>query len=304
MRNLNTGVARRDDSLILPEELRAIDTTLREGVDLEAMIARQVLGLETKYHPAIQEIEFQRVTREGAARVFNALMTDDVPYVDLHTTPHTHKIKSIVIGFPIYKHERDAADLTGRDIVGQKTVGAHRAATILENDIFWNGLDANNILGVLSYTGIQTYTVALNAGGTSRTWANKTAAEILTDITDVWALVNLKDNYHASMAVFNTTDTKYLHLPYSATVPTSVWQIVQDAGWFPAGMLTSEKIPSGTFVVLQNTRDVGVNALPQDLTRQLPVRLGSFKEEVAFEERYGGALLYRPLGVCVATGIA
>ncbi len=303
MRNLNTGVS-RNDSLILPEDLIAIDRTLREGVDLEAMIARQVAPPRTSDHRGVQRIEWRKVTREGAARLFNAHLSDDIPLIDLHTEPADQKVFSIVVGFHVSTPERDAADLTGADIVGQKTLTAQRQATILENDLFWNGSTPHNMQGLLNYTGIQTLTVPLNAGGTSRKWEDKTAAERLNDVMLAWSMIQLRDAYHATIAIFNTTDTKWLHMPYSDTVPTTIWELLQNRGWFLAGMLTTEKVPSGTFVVAQNTKDVLEYAMPMDLTRQEPFRIGSMKEEIAFHERYGGAICYRPLGVLVVSGIA
>ena len=68
MRTLNTGLSTRTDTLFLPEDLVAIDRTLREAVDLEAMIARQVAPPRTGDHRGVEHIEFQRVTRESWSR--------------------------------------------------------------------------------------------------------------------------------------------------------------------------------------------------------------------------------------------
>jgi len=303
MKNFNPLLG-RTDSIILPEDLVAIDKTLREAVDLEAMIARQVAPMRTGDHPGTERIEFQKVTREGAAKIFNMGGADNVPTVDLHTTPTSQRVVSLVIGFTVNAAERRAANMAGADLTGQKTITSQRLVTVKENDLFFNGSTPHNMEGLLNFTGIQTFTVPLNGGGTSRTWTNKTAAERLKDIMLSWAKIQLKDAYRATMAIFNTTDTQYLHEPYSSTSPESVWEIVQRRGWFPAGMLTSEKIPSGTFVVMQNTRDVLEYALPMDLYTYPPYRLNAMTEEVDFEERFGGVVVYRPLGICVVTGIA
>lgn len=293
----------RNDSIVTPDEVRRVDKILREGVDFEAMIVRQVASVRQGDHPGTERIDWNKVTREGAAKIFNVGGADNVPMVDLHTQPYSHRVVSLVIGFQVSAQERRAADMAGRDVVGQKTLTASRYLTVKENDIGFLGAAPNGIEGLLTYTGTQTLTVPQNEGETSTLWQNKTPAERLNDLMLAWAKLQLKDNYRCMMAIFNTTDVKWLHEPYSSTSPLSVWEIIQQRGWFPAGILMSEKIPSGTFVVLQNTPDVLELGLPMDVLQYPPYQLNSMTTEVDFEERYAGFIVYRPLGICIVSGI-
>jgi len=295
--------AARNDSLVTPEDVRQIDLILHEAVDFDAMIVRQVAEKRQGDHPGTERIDWSKVTREGAAKIFNIGGADNVPMIDLHTTPFSHRVVSLVIGYQVTAQERRAADMGGRDLVTQKTLTASRYLTVKENEIGFLGSSPNGIEGLLAYTGTQTYSVPQGASK-STYWADKTAEEILHDVMMAWGKVQLRDAYHATMAIFNTGDTKWLHQPYSSVAPMSVWEIIQNRGWFPAGMLMSKRIPSGTFVVLQNTPDILQMAMPLDVYQYPPYVLNSMTTEIDFEERYAGFIVYRPLGICIASGVS
>jgi len=293
---------RRADSILQPADLASIDTQLRLP-DVNALISRQVAPARTGDHPGTEVIVYKRLTREGAAKIFNFAGADNVPLVDQYTAPYTQVVRSIVIGFQITQQERRAAAMSGLDPVAGKTDTCKHYAAVKENSIFWSGSASHNIEGLLAYTGAQTYSVP-NGVSVHPDWARKTTAEVLEDWRTAWGKVHLQDNYRATMAILNTKTSANLYRRLADADSTTIRKFMDEQGWFPAGILTTEAIPVGTMVILQNTRDVIEYALPMDLSPYDPFKVNGMTEEVDFEERYGGPILHRPLGVCIVTGIA
>lgn len=290
------------DSILRPEDLVSMDKELVRP-DIDALISRQVLGARTGDHAGTEVITYRTLTREGAAKIFNHVGADNVPLVDGFTTLRSQNVRSIVIGFQVSKQERRAADMSGIDVGGEKLADGKLYIASKENDIFFNGASAWGITGVLGLTGAQTYSAPNGAGG-SATWALKTASEVLADVRTVWGMVHLQDNYQCTMAVMNTGTSVHLHQPLGTNADRTVIEHIRAQGWFPAGIITSESIPAGTFMVLDNRTRTGTYALPLDVERGDPYLVNGFTVEVDLEERYGGPCVKKPLGVCVMTGIA
>ena len=292
----------RRDTVIDATALASIDKQLIEP-DVDALIARQAAPPRTGDHPGTEVIIYKKLTRDGVAKIFNHVGADNVPLVDQYATPYQQRIFSIVAGFQLTAHDVRAAQMAGVPVAANKVTAVKQVSAKKENDLFFNGSSPHNMEGLLNYTGIQTYSVPNGAGGSPK-WADKTATEILADIREAWKKVELQDNYHATLLILNTATSGYLYETLGTNAQRTIMEFVLQQKWFPAGILTSGAIPAGTFVVLQNTPDVIQYALPMDLKRYDPYKVNGFTEEIDFEERYGGALIYRPNGVCVATGIA
>ncbi len=291
----------RQDSVIDATALASIDKQLIQP-DENALLARQVAPPRTGDNPGTETIAYKKLTRDGAAKIFNHVGADNVPLVDQYATKYSQSVFSIVAGFQLTAHDVRAALMAGIPLAANKVQTLNQVMAKKENALFFSGDTPHNMEGLLNYTGVQTYSVPTVSGHT--TWADKTATEILDDIRTVWKKVELQDNYHSTMMLLNTAISGALHELIGTNAQRTIYEFIMAQSWFPAGILTSGCIPAGTFVVLQNTKDVLEYALPMDVKRYDPYKVNGFTEELDFEERYGGALIYRPLGVCVATGIA
>lgn len=300
MRQISDMTMRRD-SVIDATALASIDKQLIEP-DENALLARQVAPPRTGDRPGTETIVYKKLTRDGVAKIFNHVGADNVPLVDQYATKYSQSVFSIVAGFQLTAHEVTAAQMAGISVAANKVQTLNQVMAKKENGLFFSGDTPHNMEGLLNYTGIQTYSVPAGVGGT--TWALKTALEIIDDVREVWKKVELQDNYNATLLLLNTATSGALHELFGANAQRTIYEFIVAQGWFPAGILTSGCIPAGTFVILQNTRDVIEYALPMDVKRYDPYKVNGFTEELDFEERYGGALIYRPNGVCVATGIA
>jgi len=300
MRKIGDMTMRRD-SIIDATALASIDKQLIEP-DEDALLARQVAPPRTGDHPGTETIVYKKLSRDGVAKIFNHVGADNVPLVDQYATPYSQSVRSIVAGFQLDDHTVTAAQMAGVPLAAQKVQQVNQVMAKKENDLFFSGSTPHAMEGLLNYTGIQTYSVPAGVGGT--VWSLKTALEIIADVRTAWKMVELQDNYHATMLVLNTGTSGELHELIGANAQRTVFEFIVAQGWFPAGILTSGCIPAGSFVILQNTPDVIQYALPMDVKRFDPYKVNGFTEQLDFLERYGGALIYRPSGVCVATGIA
>ena len=301
-RNTRIGRTYVSDSILRPEDLVSMDRQLVEP-DIDALIARQILAPRTGDHEGTEVITYRELTREGAAKIYNHVGSDNIPLVDGFTTLRSQVVRSIVMGFQVSKPERRAADMSGIDVAGQKLTDAKLYIASKENSIFFNGATSWGITGLLSVVGAQAYAAPNGAGGLA-TWTSKTALEILADVRTIWGLIELQDNYQCTMAVMNTKTAVYLHQPLGTNADRTILEHIRAQNWFPAGIVTSECIPAGTFVALDNRERTGRYALPLDVERSEPVWVTGFAVEVDLEERYGGAIVQKPLGLGLMTGIA
>lgn len=295
----------RTDSIIDATALASIDQRLIEP-DEDALIARQAAPARTGDNPGTEVIVYKKLTRDGVAKIFNHVGADNVPLVDQYSTSYDQKVFSIVSGFQVTAHDARAAQMAGVNLVGNKTAQVQKVIAKKENDLFFNGDSTYGVEGLLDYDGVQTLAAAKH--DEVETWAEKVAASkpeyILEDIRAVWKKVELQDNYHATMLILNTATSGYLYEALGTNYNRTIAEFIRQQNWFPAGILTSDSVAADKFIILQNTSDVLEYALPMDVKRYDPYKVNGFTEELDFEERFGGVLIYRPLGVCVGTGIA
>jgi hypothetical protein len=291
------------DSIIDPRDLVAVQNRLVLP-DVPNLIARQVARVASGYPRGTETIAFYRYTRQGAAKIFSHTGADNVPLVNAYKTRQTQSVVTISIGFQVSKNEKDAAQMTGDDVVGKKTDDCKLYASIRENDLFFNGSTPHGILGLLNFTGIQLVTIPNGVSGFSY-WANKTAMEVLADIMLVWKAVQGRDGYRATMLLLNTEmATRYLYQFLDSTKDSrTVIEVIREMGMFPAGIVTSDGLKKSKLVVLQNTADILENALVYDLEANDPYRVNGYTEEIDFDEKYGGGMVYKPLGVAVGSTI-
>ena len=96
-----------------------------------------------------------------------------------------HRFHLAGIGYEFNLEEVNTAALVNRPLTNQKADAARRAAESFIHNNVLAGDTLKGQAGLINSAAVTTGNVALNAGATSRLWANKTAAEILADINTV-----------------------------------------------------------------------------------------------------------------------
>ena len=127
------------------------------------------------------EITWRSFKQYGMAKVI-ADYAHDFPRVDVFGEENTIKIKDIGDSYGYSLKEIRRAMMAGFDLESKRAMAARRAIDEKINTLAWSGDSTHNIQGFLSYPGITEYTVPSTGTGTTKTWATKTADQILTDL--------------------------------------------------------------------------------------------------------------------------
>jgi hypothetical protein len=260
------------------------------------------------------EITWRSFKQYGLARII-ADYAHDFPRVDVFGEENTVKIKDIGDSYGYSINEIRRAAMAGFDLEGRRSITARRAIDEKINSIALYGDTDHNIQGLIDYPGITEYTAALNAAGTSREWANKTADEILADLNGIVT------------AIITTTTGK--ERPDTILLPIAQYQLIKNTRvgtasdttifeffrrnnpditveWLSeldgAGELDTDN--ASTDRMLAYTRD------DMHLTLEIPIAFEQLEEEkTGMEYRIpchaatAGVIIYYPLSVAFADGI-
>jgi len=297
----------KEDKAIMfkPEDLNAIDNTIYE-VKAEELKARQLFNLKTNISPGAETHSYDVITRSGAAKIL-APGADDIPLVETDMERHTIDIYSVAVGFRVGIQEMRNAQMTGRSIDTTKAGVARRAIAEKENKIAWLGDPDYNIMGVLNTTGIQTFTLPTNEGGTSTNWADKTGMEILADLRAAKKKVNDLPGHKVDTLVLTNDGYEALQAPVSDYDTRPLLQYINEAGWFNTIEQAPELSGAGDgdtdcFLMYDSSAEVSELLIPMDIMRHDEEY--SFPHmKVPLEERTGGVIIRYPQAFVRADGI-
>jgi hypothetical protein len=118
----------------------------------------------------------------GQAQWFSAF-GQDVPNADVDRTKFERPFHMAAIGYQWTVEELGVAALIpGMNLPADRAIAAFRAYQEFMDRIALYGDTTKQLQGLLNNTDVTAGNVALNAAGTSRTWATKAPTEILTDV--------------------------------------------------------------------------------------------------------------------------
>ncbi len=108
-----------------------------------------------------------------------------IPLADVNRAKHEVPVEMAGIGYSYSMEELNQAMMVPNlNLTADKAVAARRACEEYIDNIVLNGHTDYGWDGLINNSNVTATDAANNAAGTSRTWANKTAAEILKDIND------------------------------------------------------------------------------------------------------------------------
>ncbi|MDY6980933.1 MAG: DUF2184 domain-containing protein [Pseudomonadota bacterium] len=172
---LDTG-----ETAFFERQLEAVEQRLYEK-KLRELKYRRHIPVSNADGPGAASITYYLYTKTGMAKII-ANPSDDLPRADVYASRHTAMVHSVGTSFGYSTRELRHAQFANVPLEMQKADSARRTIRERENEIAWTG-DANyNIFGFLNNPNIPVQEMPLNAGATSRTWANKTPNEIIADV--------------------------------------------------------------------------------------------------------------------------
>lgn len=294
----------KEDALMRPQDLQAIDTVIYEPKK-EELIGRTLFGLKTNIPAGAESYAYDVMTRSGAAKIL-APGADDIPLVDADKRRETVRLYSIAAGIRYSVQELRQAQMMNMPVDASKAETARRAIAEKENRLIWHGDAKYGIRGAVNAEGIQT--VAVDAGASAATeWAEKTGKEIVADIRKARNLVNRLPGHTANTLVLTPGAMEALEGEYNANTDKTILEYIRSQNWFTNIVATSDLEGQGVgdtdcFLILDNSPSVIEILLPMDITRH-PTEYKFPNYKVPFEERTGGVLTRYPMAIVRGDGI-
>lgn len=295
----------RNDALIRPQDLNAIDNTIYE-INKEELKARTIFNVKSDVPEGAETYSYDVIKRSGAAKVL-APGADDIPLVDADMERHTEQIYSISAGFRLSVQELRQAQMSGQPVETTKAATARRAISEKENKIAWKGDAKHNILGVTNAEGIQTMAVQNNEAGSSSSWKDKTGREIVADLRKARAAVNKLPGHTADTLIVTPDAMEELEKEYNQYTGQTVLGYLRSQSWFSRIDFTSdlEKVGDGdtdSFLVFDSSPNVVQLLIPMDIKRH-PEEYKFPNYKVPLEERTGGVIVRYPMAIVRGDGI-
>jgi hypothetical protein len=226
----------RGDSQLAPiwaEKLRHTFSKTMETVypELEAA-AGSVLPIDSSVDPAMLSYEYFKIDQVG----FASFIDDDGQLMNtgaIQMSRYTGTMKELGYRYDINEFDLERANSAALNLVSLHSKHAKRSHDAKTNWVWLFGDSATGLPGLCNHPNITVQVAALNGGATSRLWANKTADEIITDVSRMIDSIpqNTMETYHAA-TVFLPHDLlrrmRNLKISTAGDGFSSVLDLVQD----------------------------------------------------------------------------
>lgn len=143
----------------------------------------------------------------------------DIPLVGMGRTETKTAIHSAAIGYDYTWEEVGQARMLNIPLTSDKAASARRLSERMIDNLALRGDSTKGFEGLLNNSSVTAVNAALNAGASSRLWANKTPLEILKDVND--ALTGIWTS-SLTIEMANTILLPVDRYSYIATTPMSV----------------------------------------------------------------------------------
>jgi hypothetical protein len=143
-----------------------------------------LIPISTEAGAGVNEIVFRQYRGVGIAKVI-ADYAKDFPRVDVYGEEKAVKVKGIGDSYGYSIKEIRQSQRAGKNLDQRRAITARRAHDEMMNKMALksNAVDGTN--GLLDYPGITEVTLRNDGTGSSKTWASKSADQIVRDINDM-----------------------------------------------------------------------------------------------------------------------
>lgn len=275
----------------------------------KALKALTLLPVSTEQDPGADRIIWRSFDQVGVAKIVSDY-ANDFPRADVAGDEHISPVRDIGSSYGYSLKEIRRAQKAGVSLDAKRAEACRRAIDEKQDKIAWFGDAKAKLPGFINAEGITEYVAANGAGG-SKTWATKTADEIVADVAGIITAageatngIENPDTLILPLSLYN----KLMTTPYGTNRDKTIlgfirenypqitridW--VQDLAGAGAG---------GTSRVMAYSRD------PLKVEVQIPQRLEQFPPQqkgLAFDiicaQATGGTLVYYPLSIVFCDGL-
>ena len=144
----------------------------------------QLIPISTEAGPGVTEIVYQQYRGVGIAKIIGDY-AKDFPRVDVYGEEKSVKVKGIGDSYGYSIKEIRSSQRAGKNLDQRRAITARRAHDEQANKMALKSSAVDGTNGLLDYPGITEVTLQNDGTGSTKNWANKTADQIVRDITDM-----------------------------------------------------------------------------------------------------------------------
>ena len=299
---------------------RELDYVKSQSYDVEypELTALRLFPMSSEIDPGAETVTYYSYDKTGMAKIISNYATD-LPRADVKGKPTTAIIKSLGDSYGYSVQEMRASAMAGKSLDARKAESARYQIDYLNNKIAWCGDKETGLQGILSKDNDIPLYVPVAGVSKSVKWKDKTADEILADISGMlkqMARVTKKVEKPDTLALPSEAYIDIQNRRIDGTATTVLKYIQDNIKDIPNIVSCPELDPASTDtnpyaadsngqgVVLLFKNDARKFSIENPLSfMQYPVQPQGLEMVVPCEARTAGAVIYYPMSLLIATGI-
>jgi hypothetical protein len=273
--------------------------------------ARYLFPIDRTVPPGAKAFTYFQYDRVGLAKVI-ANYAKDFPRANVFKKTFTGYVKELGASYGYSEKDILSAQMAGLPLEAREAFAAKQSILSRENQIAFSGDADNNLGGFLSNANINTVVLAADGTGAARTFASKTAAQIIRDIHSLaTTIVTISKGVERpdTLLLPPTQYSLLAGLPYSTLLPITVLDWLNEhSTYFKGSIIEVPELTGagtlGTDIMVAYKKDpmkLGL-IVTQDFT-QMPPQLEGMEWTIPCWSGTGGVVIFYPLSVAVASGI-
>lgn len=275
----------------------------------KALKALTLLPVSTEQDPGAEHIIWRSFDQVGIAKLVSDY-ANDYPRVDIGGEEHTSPIKEIGASYGYSIKEIRRAQKAGISLDTKKAEACRRAIDEKQDSIAWKGDAKGKLPGFFNHPGITEY-VAPNGAGGSKTWASKTADEIVADFAAIISTapestngIEQPDTVIMPLSLYN----KLQNTPYGSNRDKTILGFIREnypqitrIDWVQDLVGAGAGNTSRVMAYARDPMKVEVQ-IPQRF-EQMPPQLTGKAYDIICSQSTGGTLVYYPQSVVFCDGL-
>lgn len=275
----------------------------------KALKALTLLPVSIEQDPGAEHIIWRSFDQVGIAKLVSDY-ANDYPRVDIGGEEHTSPIKEIGASYGYSIKEIRRAQKAGISLDAKKAEACRRAIDEKQDSIAWKGDAKGKLPGFFNHPGITEY-VAPNGAGGSKTWASKTADEIVADFAAIISTapestngIEQPDTVIMPLSLYN----KLQNTPYGSNRDKTILGFIREnypqitrIDWVQDLVGAGAGNTSRVMAYARDPMKVEVQ-IPQRF-EQMPPQLTGKAYDIICSQSTGGTLVYYPQSVVFCDGL-
>ena len=275
----------------------------------KALKATTLLPVSTEQDPGATHIIWRSYDKVGMAKII-ADYANDFPRADIGGVEHNTPVKDLGVSYGYSVKEIRRAQKAGVALDAKRAEAARRAIDEKQDSIAWKGDAKSGLPGFFNHPGITEYVAATGAGG-SKTWASKTADEIMADVAGIITAapestngVEQPDTLILPMSLYN----KLMTTPYGSNRDKTMLGFIREnypqitrIDWVID--LATASATGGNRVMAYARDALKVEIQIPQRFEQMPPQLTGMVYDIACLQSTGGTLVYYPMSVVFCDGL-